>query len=81
MTATTKTRDQMLETAELAVRTALAKGAQEASARTYRVRDTEVTWRDGKLEKIQEATTRGVGLSLYVDGRFASVSSSDPSRR
>ncbi len=74
--ATTK-KDPMLETGELCVKTALAKGAQEAAARTYRVRDIEVTWRDGKLEKIQEATTRGVGLSLYVDGRYASVSSSD----
>jgi PmbA protein len=75
MVATKK--DQMLETGELCVKTALAKGAQEAAARTYRVRDIEVTWRDGKLEKIKEATTRGVGLQLYVDGRYASVSSSD----
>jgi PmbA protein len=35
------------------------------------------SWRDGKLEKTQEATSRRIGLSLYVDGRFASVSSSD----
>ena len=76
-TTTGKTTDQMLETGELCVKTALKKGAQEAAARTYRVRDIEVTWRDGKLEKIQEATTRGVGLSLYVDGRYATVSSSD----
>lgn len=70
-------KDKMLETAELCAKTALAKGAQEAGARAYRVRDIEVKWRDGKLEKIQEATTRGVGLQLYVDGRYASVSSSD----
>jgi PmbA protein len=70
-------KDKMLETTELCVKTALAKGAQEAGARGYRVRDIEVKWRDGKLEKIQEATTRGVGLQLYVDGRYASVSSSD----
>jgi PmbA protein len=70
-------KDKMLETAELCTKTALAKGAQEAAARAYRVRDIEVKWRDGKLEKIQEATTRGVGLQLYVDGRYASVSSSD----
>ena len=73
----TTTKDQMLETAELCVKKALAKGAQEAAARAYRVRDVEVKWRDGKLEKIQEATTRGIGLQLYVDGRYASVSSSD----
>ena len=37
----------------------------------------EVAWRDGKLEKVTEATTRGLGLDLYVDGRYASVSTSD----
>src|SRR5512140_1380223 len=73
----TTTKDKLLDTAELCTKTALEKGAQEAGARTYRVRDIEVRWRDGKLEKIQEATTRGVGLQLYVDGRYASVSSSD----
>ena len=47
------------------------------AARAYKVRDVNVQWRDGKLEQIGEATTRGVGLSLYVDGRFSAVSSSD----
>jgi PmbA protein len=45
--------------------------------RTYNVRDVSVEWRDGKVEKINEATTRGVGLQLYVDGRYSSVQSSD----
>ena len=36
-----------------------------------------VQWRDGRVEQINEATTRGVGLQLYVDGRYSSVSSSD----
>jgi PmbA protein len=58
---------------------ALAKkaGAQEASARAYRVRDVSLDYRDGKVEKISESTTRGVNLQLYVDGRYASVSTSD----
>jgi PmbA protein len=34
-------------------------------------------WRDGKIEKINEATTRGLSLQLYVDGRYSQVSSSD----
>ena len=69
--------DEMLETARAAVKSALAKGAQEAGVRAYRVREVETTWRDGKLDKVHEATTRGVGLTLYVDGRYASVTSSD----
>ena len=78
-TATTAktTTDDMMSVARAAAKTALAKGAAEAAAGAYRVRDVEVTWRDGKIEKVQEATTRGVGLQLYVDGRYSAVSSSD----
>ena len=70
-------QQDMLAAAHAAVKSARGKGAQEASARTYRVREVEVKWRDGKLEKIHEATTRGLGLTLYVDGRYSSVSTSD----
>jgi PmbA protein len=56
---------------------ALRKGAHEAAAGTYRARHVEVAWRDGRVEKVTEATTRGLGLDLYVDGRYASVSTSD----
>jgi PmbA protein len=67
----------MMQVAEACVRTARAKGAQEVGVRTYKVRDVSVEWRDGRVEKINEATTRGVGLQLYVDGRYSSVQSSD----
>jgi PmbA protein len=67
----------LLEITRGAARLALAKGAREAAAGTYRSRQVQVAWRDGKLEKIAEATTRGLALDLYVDGRYASVSTSD----
>jgi len=70
-------KDVMLETAEACVKMASKHGAQQCAARSYRVRDVTVQWRDGKLEQINEATTRGVGLQLYVDSRYAAVSSSD----
>lgn len=63
--------------ARSAIETAKKKGASDATARVYKVRDVTVNWRDGKLEQLNEATTRGLGLNLYVDGRFASVSTSD----
>ena len=69
--------ETMLETARAAVRLAERKGAREAAAGAYRVRNVEVQWRDGRLERVSEATTRGLGLELYVDGRYASVSTSD----
>jgi len=65
------------EIARTAVKRALGKGAQEAAATINRRRNVSVDWRDGKIEKIEEATTRGLSLQLYVDGRYSQVSSSD----
>jgi PmbA protein len=69
--------ESMLEVAQGAVTLARAKGAREAAGGAYRVRNVEVQWRDGKVERISEATTRGLSLELYVDGRYAAVSTSD----
>ncbi len=63
--------------AERAVQLAQTAGAGQAAASAFEARDVSVTWRDGKLETIAEATTSGVGIELYVDGRYASVSTSD----
>lgn len=68
---------ELLEQARRAAKVALAAGAREAAAGAYRARHVELAWRDGKVEKVTEATTRGVGLELYVDGRYAAVSTSD----
>jgi PmbA protein len=67
----------LLEIARTAAGLATRHGASEASAGAWRARQVEVAWRDGQLEKIAEATTRGLGLDLYVDGRYAAVSTSD----
>lgn len=58
---------------------ALAKkeGAQDAAVNAWRSRDVETTWRDGKLEKIGDATTRGLTVNLFVDGRYAAITTSD----
>ena len=58
---------------------AIAKkeGAQDAAVNAWRSRDVETTWRDGKVEKLSDATTRGLTIALYVDGRFGSVTTSD----
>ena len=69
--------ESLLEVAQETVALARRKGAREAAAGAYRVRSVEVQWRDGKLERVSEATTRGLGLELYVDGRYSAVSTSD----
>jgi PmbA protein len=73
-----KTNDQdMLAIAQSAIAMAKTAGAKDAGARAYRVRDVSLDYRDGKVEKISESTTRGVNIQLYVDGRYSSVSTSD----
>jgi PmbA protein len=66
-----------LEAAREAVGLALRHGAREAAAAVSRSRQVELAWRDGKVENVKEATTRGLGLDLYVDGRFSSLTTSD----
>jgi PmbA protein len=67
----------LAEIAARAVRIARKGGAGDAAATVSRVREVEVEWRDGALEKVQESTTRGLDLELFVDGRWSQVSSSD----
>lgn len=67
----------LLDITRRAAALAKDKGASDAAAGSYRARHVEVTWRDGRVENVSEATTRGLGLELYVDGRYAAVSTSD----
>jgi PmbA protein len=67
----------MLEIAREAVEIARKSGAAEAAASAALAREVKVGWRDGKVERISEATTRGLALKLYVDGRYSAVSTSD----
>jgi PmbA protein len=70
-------KQSMKDIARSCTETALAKGAKETGASVRRVRDITVDWRDGKVDRINEATRRGVQLELYVDGRYSVASSSD----
>jgi PmbA protein len=67
----------LLEIARDAALLARRHGADEAATGAFRARHVEVAWRDGRLERISEATTRGLGLELYAGGRYAAVSTSD----
>jgi PmbA protein len=68
---------QMQEMARGAAAAARKAGAQQAAVVAARVRTVEVGWRDGRLEKLKEATTRGLQVEIYVDGRYSLVSTSD----
>ncbi len=69
--------ETMLEIAKNAVALAKQKGAGDIAAVATESRDIDVTWRDGKLEKITEATSRQLEARLYVDGRYSACSTSD----
>jgi PmbA protein len=69
--------NDMLEVARSAAALARKAGAQEAAAQAGRSREVSVDWRDGQVEKLSDATTRGLSLELYVDGRYAAVSTKD----
>ncbi len=71
------TQPSLLDSTRTAAKLALQKGASEAAAGGWQARHVEVAWRDGKIEKVSEATTRGLALDLYVEGRYVAVSTSD----
>lgn len=68
---------ELLDIARAAVALAQKKGASDAVASAYRSREVDLGWRDGRVEKASEATTRGLSMALYVDGRYSAVSTSD----
>ena len=67
----------LMQSASAAVDMARQAGAQDAWASLSRDRSVNYTFRDGKIEKVEESTSRGLGISLYVDGRYSSHSTTD----
>ncbi len=60
-----------------AVERARRLGADEVSARVARSVTTEVGWRDGRLEKVQESRSLSLRVSMLVDQRFSSHATND----
>lgn len=70
-------RDELMERAEDAVRMAQAAGAGDVVASAGWGRSLEFQWRDDKVEKVQENTSKAIRVALYVDGRFSSHGTND----
>lgn len=60
-----------------AVELGKSAGAEHVWAGADRGRSVDFSVRDGKLEKVQEATSQSLYLKLWVDGRFSSHTTSD----
>ncbi len=63
--------------AEQAVDAAKKAGAADAWASAKQGREVEFEYRDGKLEKVKDATSRSLSVKLYVDGRYSAHSIND----
>lgn len=67
----------LMKYAEQAVEVARKAGANDVWATSNQGRDVEFEYRDGKLEKVKDATSRKLSIKLYVDGRYSTYSIND----
>lgn len=77
MSAKYEPNQDLVAAARAAAALARKHGAADVAATANREREVTTSWRDGKVEKVADATSRSLSLSLYVDGRYSSVSTSD----
>jgi PmbA protein len=60
-----------------AVELAIEAGADDVWAVATQSRDVEFNYRDGALEKVQDATSRNLSVQVYADGRYSSHRTTD----
>ena len=70
----------LLETCEKAVKLARKSGADEAEAYAERTRDSSVRVRDGEVEELHQAASKGVGLRVISKGRLGFAYGTDFSK-
>lgn len=66
--------DNNKKLAQWAMDYALKNGCQAAKLVLYSNSNASFELRDAKMDKLQQASESGLGISLYVDGRFGSYS-------
>lgn len=70
-------RNDHLELARWATQEAVKAGADQARVSVNRQRYVSLEYRERKIEKLEEATTNGLGLTLYINGRYSGHRTSD----
>ncbi len=68
---------ELQDRAAQAVEVAIVSGAGDAWATLSQSRDVEFEYRDGKLEKVKDATSQNIELRIYADGRYATHATTD----
>jgi len=70
-------KDNQLDLARWATEQAVQAGADEARASVTKRRYVSLQYRERKIETLEEATTNGLGLTLYRNGKYSSHRTSD----
>lgn len=68
---------EMQDLAASSIKTALSAGANACRVGIDSHRFVQITYRQRKAETIKEASTRGLNVELFVDGRYSAQSTSD----
>lgn len=68
---------EMQDLAAWVIKTAKSAGADDCRVNINSQRSVEISYRNHKPENIKEATTKGLYVQLYVNGRYSSQSTSD----
>ena len=68
---------ELAEIAEWAAKTAKSAGADDCKVGISGQRFVEISYREHKPEAIKEASTRGLNVQIFVNGRYSSQSTSD----
>jgi PmbA protein len=70
-------KQEMYDLAAWAIKEARAAGADACRIGIDGERTVEISYRDRKPENIKEASTKGLGLEIFVSGRYSRMSTSD----
>jgi len=73
----TVSQQELLDIAQRVVAQATALGAEEVKASVGRGVSTELSRRDGRIEKAEESRSLSLHASLMVDGRFSAHATND----
>jgi PmbA protein len=68
---------ELYDLAAWIVKTAKTAGAQSSRVSIISQRFVSINYRERKPENIKEASTRNLGIELFVNGRYSSQSTSD----
>jgi PmbA protein len=70
-------KQELYDLAEWTIKTAKASGANDCRASVNGERLVEISYRERKPENIKEASTKGLVVEIFVNGRFSQQSTSD----